>query len=99
MTRYIVATPANFVPFQIDAGDFQEGTQRSCKGSLHVRPSATMTITADEFSVLKARLPGAVIRSKIQPPPAPAEQPPAKPDVSEEKPKVAAPKPRREEKP
>lgn len=96
MTHYIVATPAGFVPFQIDAGDFLDGTQRSCKGSLHVRPNATMTITADEFSVLKARLPGATIRSKIQPDP--AEQPP-QPVVTEEKPKVAAPKPRREEKP
>lgn len=98
MTHYIVATPAGFVPFQIDAGDFLDGTQRSCKGSLHVRPNATMTITADEFSVLKARLPGATIRSKIQPKPDPAEQPP-QPVVIEEKPKVAAPKPRREEKP
>ena len=98
MTHYIVATPGGFVPFQIDAGEFKEGTTRSCKGSLHVRPSATMTITADEFAVLKNRLPGASIRSKIQPPPDSAEQPPV-PIATEEKPKIAAPKPRREEKP
>lgn len=95
MTFFIVATPNNFVPFQIDDGEFRGGSQRSCVGSLHVRPGSTMTITADEFAVLKLRVPGASIRSKRQPAQAPSM---ATPIVVEVKPIVAAPKPRRTEK-
>lgn len=93
---FMVATPAGFVPYQIDSGEFPPGCSRSCKGSLHVRPSSTMTITADELAVLRTRQPGVAVRTKIKPA-SPCAEPP-KPQVDEVVPKLASPKPRRTEK-
>lgn len=90
--KFMVATPPGFVPYQIDAGEFPPGCERSCEGSLHVRPSSTITITAGELAVLKARTPGVAVRAKIKPAPTPH----ASPEATEIKPKITPPpKPRR----
>lgn len=91
---FMVATPSGFVPYQIDSGEFPSGCSRSCKGSLHVRPSSTMTITADELAVLRTRTPGVIVRTKIKPA-SPCAEPPKLPQATEVVPKVASPKPRR----
>lgn len=92
--HFIVATPGNFVPYQIDDAEFPQGTARSCKGSLHVRPKATLTVTAGELAVLKARTPGVTVRAKVKPEDPPKSSKPAM-QVVENVPLKPAPKPNR----
>ena len=66
----LVQFPSDIHPNQVD--DFPEGSERSCKGALHIRPSSTKVLTKDELDHLqKAHKPlvakAHVVREDITP--------------------------------
>jgi hypothetical protein len=46
----IIQTPVGMLPFQVD--DFGKDCERSCKGALYLRPSATRRVTQAELDHL-----------------------------------------------
>lgn len=69
---FIVSTPTGIEPFQIDVSEFPDGCARSQEGSLHVRPSATMTVTSGELEILRKHVPRIIVRGKTKQPAPPA---------------------------
>lgn len=80
---FLVQFPKGTKVCQVD--DFPPGTARSCEGSMHIMPSSTKSITAQEMAHLQSKGIKMQKLGKTAPPPAPSAAPASAPASSKPK--------------